>query len=293
MPFSGALVLLDKPAGVTSFAALHTIKKKLGTQKVGHTGTLDRFACGLLVALAGSYTRLNPFISGMDKSYECVFEFGIQTSTLDPEGEITSRGSLPGEEDLRAAIKNFTGPLMQRPPLFSAVHVEGRRSYERALRGETHEPAARPVNVYSFEVKGWQPPFLACSVRCSKGTYIRALARDLAEALSSCAYVKALRRTRVGPFCVEEACAPEDFSTASLKSGREFLERLIPGRSAVIRGRYFESLRQGKALRDEFFEDPPAAETGENAVLVFTGEGQLAAVVEKNRSGYAYRFVCA
>jgi tRNA pseudouridine55 synthase len=293
MSFPGALVLLDKPPGVTSFAALHTIKKKLGTRKVGHTGTLDKFAGGLLVALAGSYTRLNPFISGMDKKYECVFEFGIETSTLDPEGEIVCRRNLPREEELRAAIKKFTGPLMQRPPLFSAVHVDGRRSYQRALLGETSLPAERPVIVYAFEMTGWRPPFLACSVHCGKGTYIRSLARDLAKAVSSCAYVKSLRRTRVGPFCVEEACAPEDFSADRLRCGREFLERLFPGRSAVIRGRYYGSLRQGKALQDEFFENPPAAETGENAILVFTREGQLAAVIEKNSNGYAYRFVCA
>jgi tRNA pseudouridine55 synthase len=150
------------------------------------------------------------------------------------------------------------------------------------------------VNVYAFEITGWQPPLLSCRVHCGKGTYIRSLARDLALALGSCAYVKELRRTQVGPFCVQDACGPEEFSpAASLKRGREFLERLIPGRSVVLRERYSRSLRRGETLRDDFFENPPAAESGEKAVLVFSREGELAAVIEKDANGYAYRFVCA
>ncbi|MDR3201507.1 MAG: tRNA pseudouridine(55) synthase TruB [Spirochaetales bacterium] len=294
MSSANGLLLLSKPCGITSFAALAAVKKKLGTQKVGHTGTLDKFAEGLLVVLCGRYTRLAPFISGMDKRYSGIFEFGAETATLDPEGEIVRRGSLPEAEAIESAVKNLTGPIMQRPPDFSAVHIDGKRAYERALRGEDVEIPERPVTIYSFDIQDWQPPFLSCSVHCSKGTYIRSLARDLGRAVSSCAYVKSLRRTQVGPFILDEAVSLDEFSLECVKSGREFLERLVPGKSAVVKDGYYESLRMGKPLRDDFFETPPAdARDGAAGVLVFTRAGDLAAVISRNEKGYAYHFVCA
>ncbi|MDR1932575.1 MAG: tRNA pseudouridine(55) synthase TruB [Spirochaetales bacterium] len=291
MSTADGLLFLYKPAGVTSFAALNTVKKKLGTKKVGHTGTLDKFAEGLLVVLCGGYTRLAPFLSDMDKRYDCVFEFGAETATLDPEGEVLRRCALPDAEALSLAVKQFTGPIMQRPPDFSAVHVNGKRAYQRALRGEEIELAQRPVTIYAFDIHGWQPPFLSCTVHCSKGTYIRSLARDMGRAVSSCAYVKTLRRTQVGPFGLKEACSPADFDPAvCVRRGRQFLGELASGKSAVLKDGYHESLRRGKPLRDDFFEIPPA---GEGSILVFTRAGDLAAVIAKNERGYAYRFVCA
>ncbi|MDR1626650.1 MAG: tRNA pseudouridine(55) synthase TruB [Spirochaetia bacterium] len=288
------LLLLAKPPGITSFAALNAVKKKLGTKKVGHTGTLDRFAEGLLVALSGRYTRLAPFISGMDKRYSCVFEFGTQTATLDPEGEVVKKAPLPQEGFLREAVGRFTGPLMQRPPDFSAVHVGGKRAYQMALRGEDPGLKERPVTVYSFDVQSWLPPFLSCEIHCSKGAYIRALARDLAEAVSSCAHVKALRRTQVGPFCLADAVSPQDFDPeSSPKRGRDFLEGLIPGKPLILKARHAGDLRAGKPPRDLFFEDPrPEGACPEGDRPVFTESGELAAVVSQSETGYAYRFVC-
>jgi tRNA pseudouridine55 synthase len=295
MSGTDGLLLLRKPAGLTSFAALNTIKKKLGTKKVGHTGTLDKFAGGLLVVLTGRYTRLAPLISGMDKNYDCVFEFGAETTTLDPEGEIIRRETPPDRDTLFAAIKKITGPIMQKPPLFSAVHVNGKRAYERAIHGENVELRERPVTIHAFDIQAYDPPFLSCGIRCSKGTYIRSLARDLGGACSSCAYVKELTRTEVGPFHLDGAVLPADFDpSSSLKNGRDFLEQLVPGKSVLIKDEYYDSLRMGKALRDEFFDTPPASRNaGEGPVLVFTIRGDLAAVIEKNKNGYAYRFVCA
>jgi tRNA pseudouridine55 synthase len=295
MSETDGLLLLRKPAGLTSFAALNTIKKKLGTKKVGHTGTLDKFAEGLLVVLTGRYTRLAPLVSGMDKNYDCLFEFGAETETLDPEGEIIRRQAPPDRDTLFGAVKKFIGPIMQRPPLFSAVHVNGKRAYERAIRGESLELRERPVTIYAFDIKAYDPPFLACGIKCGKGTYIRSLARDLGRACSSCAYVKELTRTMVGPFHLDEAVFPADFTPAlSLKKNQDFLEQLIPGKSLVVKDGYCDSLRMGKPLDDEFFDTPPASRNAvEGPVLVFTIQGDLAAVIEKNKNGYAYRFVCA
>ena len=285
------LVLLDKPMDVTSFAALSSVKKILGTKKVGHTGTLDKFASGLLVALCGSYTRLAPYISGMDKTYECVFEFGAETDTLDPEGEVVARGSLPAMEEIRAAAQKYKGQIMQKPPAYSAIHIEGKRSYQLARSGENPEPPARMVTIYDFTIKDWSPPFLSCAVHCSKGTYIRSLARDLAIDAGSRAFVRSLRRTGQGPFRVEDSSPPRGLVKESgLLGGQSFLAGLLPGGAVVLRENHAESLFLGRPLKDEFFISPPGLDAGEAAV--FTEEGQLAAVIEKNASGYAYRFVC-
>jgi tRNA pseudouridine55 synthase len=191
-------------------------------------------------------------------------------------------------------VKRFTGPIMQRPPDFSAVHVGGKRAYRMALHGEEPKLQERPVTVYSFDVESWRPPFLFCEIHCSKGAYIRALARDLAEAVSSCAYVKTLRRTQVGPFHLDGAVYPEDFDPeSSPKRGRELLESLLPGNPLTLKDRYIKDLQAGKPLRDDFFE-PPSFEAScrEGDMPVFTKDGELAAVIAKNKKGYAYRFVC-
>ena len=299
MAGSDGLILLRKPAGVTSFVTLGAVKKKLGIKKVGHTGTLDKFAEGLLVVLTGKYTRLAPFVSNMDKTYECVFEFGRETTTLDPEGEVISESSPPDNETLVAAVKKFIGHIIQRPPEFSAVHIEGKRAYERALKGEKVQMPERPVTIYAFDIREYNPPYLSCSISCSKGTYIRSIARDLGKACSSCAYVKELKRTQVGPFRIEDAAIPEELDPAvSLINTRDFLEKIIPGNSATVKDAYYNSLRMGKPLKDEFFDEgllfsEKKDEKQELPIMIFTHGGELAAVIEKNENGYAYRFVCA
>jgi tRNA pseudouridine55 synthase len=302
-PSQDGLLLLDKPPGITSFTALGAIKKKLGTKKAGHTGTLDKFASGLLVVLTGRYTRLAPFITDMDKTYECVFEFGIQTTTLDPEGEVICARPAPEKKVLLAAASRFTGPLMQRPPDFSAIHVNGKRASQRARAGEKPVLKERPVTIYSFDVQEYSPPFLSCRVSCGKGTYIRSLARDLAEACGSCAYVKELKRMEVGPFFLKDAVSPEDFiPEKNLLAGRAVLEKLIPCPSLVVKESCLASLMAGKPLRDDFFhetsergepaEAPPQEEGRGRPCLVFTESGDLAALIERRASFYAYRFVC-
>ena len=203
------LVLLDKEAGLSSFAALGALKAALRGEKVGHTGTLDPFATGLLVAVIGSCTRLAPGFTNLDKSYRAVIRFGAETSTLDPEGDIVATSGIPSEAAIRDALPAFSGDIMQAPPAISAVHIDGERAWKRARRGETVLPPARPVRIHDIAIESYDGADLTVTVRCSSGTYIRSLARDLAIACGARASLAALRRLSVGPFRVEDV-ASED-----------------------------------------------------------------------------------
>lgn len=208
-------MLLDKVPGITSFAALSAVKRSAGTRKVGHTGTLDPFATGLLVALVGSATRTARYFNGLSKRYTATFAFGSETSTDDLTGETTRQASLPTPERVVAELDAFRGDIEQLPPDYSALHVQGRRAHELARAGHTPELATREVTVHRLEVRRTNESdgglaSLEVDISCSAGTYIRAIARDLGRAVASAAHVTVLRRTAVGPFDVERAVAPEE-----------------------------------------------------------------------------------
>jgi tRNA pseudouridine55 synthase len=199
------IILLNKNSGITSFDALRDIKRALGTGKVGHTGTLDKFASGLLIVLAGSALRLSRWFSNCDKEYSGRICFGEETDTLDPEGEVIERAPLPSREAVESALSKFTGNIMQAPPAYSAIHVGGQRASRLARAGEAPQMKARPVTVHKLELRGWEPPFADIYVCCSSGTYIRSLARDIALACGSRAHLNALKRTRVAGFSLDTA----------------------------------------------------------------------------------------
>lgn len=231
------IVPFAKQAGLTSFASMSAVKKALSTKKVGHTGTLDLFADGLLVLLTGQLTRLADIISAEKKTYEAWVEFGTETDTLDPEGEPVLIAPLPSYKNLTESIPSFLGKILQRPPEFSAIKINGKRASDRIRRGEKIEIAEREIEIFKIDLKKiitdgglefTKKDFLNTNtelkikyahirVECSKGTYIRSLVRDLARKASSCAYVRALRRTTVGNFKLEDAAGfsfLNDFSTA-------------------------------------------------------------------------------
>lgn len=205
---SGGFLLLDKPSGITSFSSLAGVKKAFPGLRIGHTGTLDKFASGLMIVLAGDYSHLSPWFTGLDKVYEAEIEFGVETDTLDPEGEITGRSLAPERASLELAIKHYTGPQKQRPPEYSAIHVNGKRSYELARSGKQVELTSRDIEIYSISLQDYKDNLAKMTVHCSSGTYIRALARDIAHTCGSLAYVKNLRRTRVGVFGLQKAIPP-------------------------------------------------------------------------------------
>ena len=216
-----SLLLVDKPAGMTSHDVVAVARRVLSVRKVGHAGTLDPMATGLLVLGVGAATRLLGHLSGSDKTYDATVRLGQSTVTDDAEGEVTATTSAAGvgEDDVRAALAAQVGALQQVPSSVSAVKVGGRRSYDRVRAGEEFELAARSVTVHRIDVHrvGRPTPELLdvdVTVACSTGTYIRAIARDVGAALGVGGHLTALRRTSSGPFAIDRARPVEDAAAA-------------------------------------------------------------------------------
>ena len=198
-------ILLNKSPGITSFDSLRPVKKAFNTPKVCHTGTLDSFAEGLLVLLTGRAVKLSSYFTGCDKQYRAILRFGEETDTLDPLGTTVATGSIPHPEEIKAALTSFTGTIFQAPPVFSAIHINGKRAHELARAGAAIEMKKRPVTIYSISLTSWESPHAELEVHCSSGTYIRSLARDIALAIGSRAHLRSLIRTKVGNFLLEDA----------------------------------------------------------------------------------------
>lgn len=203
-------MLVDKPGGMTSHDVVDAVRRALGTRKVGHAGTLDPAATGLLVLGLGRATRLLRFLGNLPKTYEGVAVLGVRTRTLDADGEVVGTAPVTvGIEDLSRAVAALMGSSLQRPPAFSAVKVGGRKLYEAARRGETLETEPRPIRVDRFDVLAFDPPGFDFRVICSGGTYVRVLVADVGDALGCGAHLRTLRRTAIGPFDVREARPPD------------------------------------------------------------------------------------
>ncbi|GAA1702448.1 tRNA pseudouridine(55) synthase TruB [Microcella alkalica] len=241
------LLLVDKPAGLTSHDVVARARRALGTRKVGHAGTLDPLATGLLTLGVGSATRLLTYLVGLDKTYETTIVLGRATTTDDSEGEFVGEQAAAGaldaltDERFAAAVSALTGLIEQVPSAVSAIKVDGRRAYDRVRAGEQVELKARAVTIAAFDVLAVrrlpgrvdEAPTIEVDARidCSSGTYIRALARDLGAGLGVGGHLRALRRTRVGPFDVAHAVSLEQLAEngpAGLTSSATVAERLFP-----------------------------------------------------------------
>lgn len=248
------------------------VRRALGTDRVGHLGTLDPFAAGLLVIVVGRATRLATFASGWDKAYEGVMRLGTTTTTDDATGTpIATSDTWRTLErvDVERALARFRGAYEQRPPAYSAVKIDGERAYRRARRGEPVAPAPRRVDVGELELVSFAAPDIGFRATVSGGTYLRSLARDVGEALGCGAHLAALTRTRVGPYRLEEALAPQAVTRQDLRDPAE-LVRDLPrrdldraGRAAAIHGR------------------PIPAEQEEGGTVALFADGQLVAVAER------------
>lgn len=222
------ILLIDKPAGWTSHDVVAKVRKLLsangseltaGRVKVGHTGTLDPAATGLLVLVVGTYCKRAAEFSKLDKVYEVELTLGKTSSTGDREGEITEvSDEIPSEERVKTVLKTFLGKIQQTPPAFSAIKVNGQRAYKLARAGKAVNMEPRTVEIYSLDKTQYAYPVLSFEVSVSSGTYIRSLASDIGEKLGTGAYMSALRRTAVGGFDIKEATSVEAVSVKQLKT---------------------------------------------------------------------------
>jgi tRNA pseudouridine55 synthase len=210
------LLLVDKPAGVSSHDVVGAARRALGEKRIGHAGTLDPFATGLLVLLVGRATRLLPHIPDEPKVYEACIRFGAETDTEDLHGAVTREAPLPARDALLAALPRFVGDLQQVPPAYSAKRVDGQRAYARARAGEEVVLAPVAIRVHRWEVLALREDAPGAvreadvRITCGGGTYVRSLARDLGRAVGSAAHLVALRRTATGPFRVDGALTLDD-----------------------------------------------------------------------------------
>ncbi|NIA12867.1 MAG: tRNA pseudouridine(55) synthase TruB [Nitrospiraceae bacterium] len=201
------VLLVDKPAGITSHDVVDCIRKAAEMRRVGHTGTLDPAATGLLVLCLGKATRLSEHLTGLDKGYEGAMRFGIVTDSYDQEGSVMEEAPVPdlSVRGIQEACDGFTGDIMQVPPMVSAVKVGGERLYKKARQGEVVEREPRPVTVREFHVMEYTPPDALIRVRCTRGTYVRSLCHDVGQVIGCGAILASLRRTFVGKHAVDDA----------------------------------------------------------------------------------------
>ncbi len=225
------LLLVDKPAGITSTRALAMAKRALGARKAGHTGTLDPFATGLLPLVFGEATKFSRFLIDADKAYEATLRLGARSTTGDTEGQIVAGSPcFASSEEINAVCRDLTGDSMQIPPMHSAVRIQGRRLYDLARQGLAVEREARPIRVERLEVLRFDIECLVISVKCSKGTYVRTLAESLGDRLGCGAYLTALRRTSTAGFDVSDAATPEALAEMGVQAARA---RLLPVETLV------------------------------------------------------------
>ena len=221
---SGVL-LIDKPAGWTSFDVVNFVRSRFNVPKVGHCGTLDPAATGLLVLMLGAFTRKSEFFSGDDKSYEGVLELGRVTDSGDLDGKVVRESDCSGvtEAAVRTAFRKFTGEQMQTPPMVSAVKVGGKKLYELARKGVEIEREPRRIVISRFELLKFALPYCEFAVDCSKGTYIRTLCADVGEALGCGGVLARLRRTRSGRFSVSDAIQLDELKALDQDAFRDFV----------------------------------------------------------------------
>ena len=226
------ILVVDKPVGPTSHAVVSKVRRGTGVRKVGHAGTLDPRASGVLVLCLGAATRLSEYLSTASKRYEALIRFGLATRTYDSEGEITLQTEeAPEAQALEKALAHFRGEIQQVPPPFSAVKLRGRKAYELAREGHELDLKPRPVTIHELEVISYEPPELSLSVECSAGTYIRSLANDLGEQLATGAHLAALRRTKAGPFDLNSAITLVSLEQAM--EARQWKRYLVPAAEAL------------------------------------------------------------
>ena len=277
---------MDKPEGITSAKAAAQVKKLLRPRKIGHTGTLDPFATGVLILCINEATRAADQVMDLDKTYLATFRFGVETDTLDRTGEVVRvSDSIFSEKDLLEAVDSFRGTCIQKAPRFSAVKVQGRRLYTLSRKGIEVDQPEREVCIHSIALHSFEWPEAVIEVSCSKGTYIRQLASDMGRKLGSGAHVQDLRRMSIGPFNVDQALKLDDIRSAQLGDTR-LISGIIPLSEAlshlpfalVEEGLVMERLKHGQLDSEWEKREAGRFNRHDGAVRIVTASNKLAAL---------------
>lgn len=280
-------VVIDKPAGITSHDVVSRVRRILGTRKVGHTGTLDPFATGVLPVAVNDGTKAIPFLDEGVKCYEAVMQLGVATDTLDMTGAVIRTADwLPvTREDVESVLKQFTGHLSQIPPMFSAIKQDGQPLYKLARQGQVVERTAREITIHSLELLSFALPFVSFRVVCSRGTYVRTLADDMGEILGCGGALKELRRTASGPFDISSSISLEGLEEATRRGTLETLSvspyaALSHLPDIPLNDSGLALVRHGRSpdWRDTVVPDPAAC--GDGTLVRLTQSGTLIAVAE-------------
>lgn len=276
---SGALVV-DKPVGVTSHDVVKTIRKGTDIRRVGHTGTLDPRASGVLVVLIGPAVRLSEYLSASDKRYQAIIKFGVATDTYDTEGkQVGETKSVDHitDEEIHQLLIDYEGKIQQYPPSHSAARVDGERAYEKARRGEEVDLEPREIDVYNLELLEWAPPEAVIDVYASSGTYVRSLANDLGNDLNVGAHLTGLRRTKNGQFTLRDAVRLRELKDAFVAG--DWYKYLIPAaetlsdwNTVVLTPDQLEKIKHGQRI---------PADPGESGMArALSQQGDLIALLE-------------
>lgn len=282
------ILMVDKPSGPTSHDVVERARRAMDERRIGHTGTLDPFATGLLVLCVGPATRLAEYFHLLPKRYRAVLRLGVETTTHDPEGEPVGDEDLSwrnlSRADVEEAVAGFRGTILQRPPAFSAKRVDGRRAHRAAREGEPVELESREVRVHELQVVDMELHRVTLTARVSTGTYVRALARDIGRTLGCGAHLTSLRRTAIGSFQVEEAVPANDLEPGELAPGSPGWRSpaaaldFLPRRELSRRER--DRVAHGSRVSAEGVEPSPEAD-GDELPVALVHEGELLAVAER------------
>lgn len=279
------LLNLNKPAGPTSHDMVARVRRGTRVKKIGHAGTLDPLATGVLVLCVGAATRLSEYVMDSTKTYRARVQFGAQTNTYDAEGEIVAQSDVPVErEAILAALDGFRGDIQQIPPMYSAIKRGGQKLYHLARAGETVELEPRPVTIHRLDLLAWEPPVATLEIQCSPGTYIRSLAHDLGQVVGAGAYLAALERTASGQFTTANAVTWDDFA-AAIEAGT-WEELLLPADMALadhpavhLDAERLTRVRNGIWVRADDGSGPPGT-----LARAYDPEGRFVAVLERRGS---------
>ncbi len=287
------VVVVDKPSGMTSAKVVSKVKRGLGVKKVGHTGTLDPMATGVLPICVGEGTKIAGYLLSTDKHYEGEFLLGVETDTLDREGAVVRENSEAAarvaREDVLAAMKTLTGDILQVPPMFSAIKQNGRRLHKLARAGQEVEREARPVTIHEFELSSFEDRRGTFSVAASKGTYVRSLVHDLGRALGCGAHLTELRRTRAGKFDLESAVPLEtllDMEEPPILDPAQAISHLP---SVEVASELVKDVADGKRLSWQLVSAAPPPD--EPFALLTPGQNALIAIAEVEQEKLRYRRV--